>query len=352
MRTRDDYASICFSGAREGPATVAVTGWHAALVETWRRRGAVSYLLWPLAMLYRAVVAARRTAYRLGWLPVHRFEVPVVVVGNLTVGGSGKTPVVAAIAGFLRLRGYKPGIVSRGYGGRARQWPQAVAPDSAPDLVGDEPVLLARRTGCPVVVGPNRSEAVRRLLEDNDCDVVVSDDGLQHLALHRDVEIVVVDGERGFGNGLCLPAGPLREPESRLRSVDLVVYNGDGAAGARCRLVGDTAVNLRDPSETKPLHEFRGRAVHAVAGIGNPSRFFTYLRDAGLQPNEHRFPDHHAYTASDLAMRDGAPILMTEKDAVKCTAFATEAMWYVPVEAQLDDRFYEQLTDLLKRHDR
>ena len=322
------------------------------LNKLWWRPNLASYLLWPFSLVYDGFFRVRKFTYRVGLKTIHRFEVPVIIVGNLSVGGTGKTPVVSAIARRLRDCGWKPGIVSRGYGGRADRWPQAVSSSSSWELVGDEPVMLARQTGCPLVVGPDRAEAVRELLASAECDLVIADDGLQHLALGRDVEIVVVDIDRGFGNGFCLPAGPLREPVSRLNKVDFVVYNGSTVGrGVQCELLGDMAINLANPGESKPITGFGHRIVHAVAGIGNPARFFTYLKDLGLNIEEHAFPDHHRFSAGDLGF-SAETILMTEKDAIKCLGFATARMWYLPVEAKLDDSFYTQLNSKLKGYDR
>lgn len=319
-----------------------------ALNKVWQQRGVLAYLLWPISILYRAAMGLRKLAYESGLMTVRQFNVPIVIVGNITVGGTGKTPVVVAVAHYLSERGWKPGIVSRGYGGHAKQWPQEVQMTSSPDAVGDEAVLLARKTGCPVVVGPNRPAAVARILGSHGCDVVLSDDGLQHLALDRDVEIAVVDGDRKLGNGFCLPAGPLREPESRLRSVDFVIHNNSEGENVRCELKGETAVNLVDTEDSKPLNEFRGMHIHAVAGIGNPKRFFSHLRTFGLDITEHAFPDHHPFTQSDLDFARDDIVLMTEKDGVKCIPFAHQNMWYVPVKAKLDESFYNQLVKLLE----
>lgn len=313
----------------------------------WRKRGVASNLLWPLSLVYRSVMAIRTHAYRSGWLHAHRFDVPVIVVGNISVGGTGKTPIVAAIANHLRHRGRLPGIVSRGYGGKAKNWPQVVTPASSPHLVGDEPVLLARRTHCPVVVAPDRPAAVRRLLVEYNCDVVICDDGLQHLALSRDIEIAAMDSELKLGNGFCLPAGPLREPASRLEQVDYVICDGKDGPGYHYTLEGDTAVSVADAEVRRPLVDFCNTMVHAVAGIGRPSRFFEFLRRSGLEVVEHPFPDHHRFTATDLAFAGDDVVLITEKDAVKCESVATENMWYVPVAAKLDAAFYNELTERL-----
>lgn len=325
---------------------------RGALSKVWQHRNFTAYLLWPISLLYRAGMALRRLAYQSGLFSVHHFHVPVIVVGNITVGGTGKTPIVSAIVRQLQRQGWRPGIVSRGYGGNAQSWPQEVVPESSPQLVGDEPVLLARQTQLPVVVGPDRQAVVRHLLEHHNCDVVVADDGLQHLALHRDIEIAVVDGDRQFGNGFCLPAGPLREPRSRLDSVHFVIVNQGGNSEFNYELAGSEAISLADPGTGRPLSDFQGQRVHAIAGIGNPNRFFNYLKNMDLDVVEHAFDDHHAFQRSDFGFTSSVPILMTEKDAVKCSAFAEKNMWYVPVEAQLNKNFYNQLVERLRFNDR
>jgi len=313
----------------------------------WDSLNLAVLLLWPLSLLFGIVVRLRRLAYRRGWFKSCRVNAPVIVVGNITVGGAGKTPLVVWLVDVLRDAGYQPGIVSRGYGGRSPYWPRRVEADSDPREMGDEPVLLARRCHCPVVVAPDRVAAARLLLADYSCDVILCDDGLQHYRLARDLEIAVIDGDRGLGNGFCLPAGPLREPPGRLASVDCVVSNGAARAGAcRMTLVGGQAVNLADPGLTRPLASFRGGAVRAVAGIGNPARFFRLLQDFGIRALEQPFPDHHPFTAADLDFDDRLPVLMTEKDAVKCHSLARDTFWYVPVAAQVDP---ELTTRLLAR---
>ena len=302
----------------------------------------------PLALVFRTLSGLRRLAYVVGLARRRRFPVPVLVVGNITVGGTGKTPLVIWLARHLRDRGWRPGLVSRGYGGRAGRWPQQVRGDSDVHMVGDEAVLLATATGCPMCVGPDRPAAVEALLAHTDVDIVISDDGLQHHALARDLEIVVVDGVRRFGNGLPLPAGPLREPVSRLKRVDLVVFNGDGEEGAfTMRLVEPRLTHLHE-SQTRPLSSLAGARVHAVAGIGNPSRFFDLLRQQGLEPIEHALADHHRFTAADLRFDDGLPVLMTAKDAVKCRRFPCDDCWIVEVDMQPDDRFVARLEERLK----
>ncbi len=323
------------------------------LPRIWYSRNGLSQALRPLSWLFCGLVNLRRLLYRLRILPSRRLPVPVIVVGNLTVGGTGKTPLVIAIARLLREHGYRPGIVSRGYGGRARRWPQQVRPDSDPVMVGDEPILIARQTGCPMAVGPERAEAGEALLRHHDCDILLCDDGLQHYALRRDLEILVIDGERRFGNGLCLPAGPLREPVRRRETVDFLICNGTSAHSGELPMryrIGDL-VNLADPTRRVPLSDWQGRPVHGVAGIGHPARFFETLERAGLQVTRHPFADHHPYTAADLHFGDDRPVVMTEKDAVKCQRFARANLWYLPIEAQLPDGFAQHFINRIEaRH--
>lgn len=316
---------------------------------------AIVIFLLPLEWLFRGVVSLRRLAYRRGWRPRRAAKLAVVVVGNITVGGSGKTPLVIWLIDDLIRRGWRPGVVSRGYGGNAHQRPLFVSSQSSPLEVGDEPLLLARRCHCPVVVDPDRAAAVAALYERN-CNIAVSDDGLQHYGLERDLEIVVVDAKRRFGNGHCLPAGPLREPLDRLSEADLVIEHGEVDDSEPSMQLTITAVRkLSDPSVCRALGEFVGITVHAVAGIGNPQRFFEQLRSQGLTIIEHIFPDHHLYRKDDLATFDRETILMTEKDAVKCGAIAhLPQVWYVEVRAQLSNAAVSALSDklaLLERKD-
>lgn len=305
----------------------------------------LTLLLWPLSLVFALLAGLRRSAYRRGILSVQRLPVPVIVVGNISVGGSGKTPLVTAIVHLLQAAGFQPGIISRGYGGRSQTWPQVVTASSDPALVGDEPVLLARRCQCPVVVAPDRVAAGRLLLaQHDDCDVIVSDDGLQHYALARTLEIAVIDGRRRFGNGLLLPAGPLREPLRRLKQVDFVVANGQAADDEYVMtLLIEQCVNLADPTSTRPLQAFHAETVHAVAGIADPERFFAALEQQGLHITRHPFPDHHAFQASDFVFADNQAVLMTEKDAVKCVSWAQAHYWYVPVQAHIETTFSQQL---------
>jgi len=304
----------------------------------WYGSSPLRWLLWPVAVAYRLLAQLRREAYRRGWLKTVDLAVPVIVVGNISVGGTGKTPFVIWLAGQLRHRGMRVGIVTRGYRGKARDWPRAVAADADPDEVGDEPVLLARRTGCPVVAGPDRAAAAQRLLSATPVDVVLSDDGLQHYRLGRRFEIAVVDGVRGMGNGLCLPAGPLREPAERIQEVDAIVVNGGdwGHAGVfRANAVVTEVRRVKDRA-LRALESFKGKPVHAVAGIGNPQRFFELLEDAGLEVEAHPLEDHAEFGPDQLAFEQPGAVLITEKDAVKCEDFAHDDVWCVVVDLQFD----------------
>ena len=309
----------------------------------YRRHHPLSLALAPLGWLYCAVALVRRHGYRRGWFAVRHLPVPVVVVGNLTVGGTGKTPLVLRLAELAVARGWRPAIITRGYGARSGPWPRVAAAADDPLLVGDEPLLLARRGVCPVVVGPDRVADGALAIRRRGCNLLLCDDGLQHYRLARDLEIAVVDGERALGNGRCLPAGPLREPRGRLGSVDLVIHHGGSAAGHRFGLVPGDAQALCDPARRRPLSDFRGQRVTAVAGIGNPGRFFAMLRAGGLLVDERPYPDHHPFSAAEAAHWPPGPVLMTEKDAVKCAAFAGPDHWVCPVAAAPDPAFVAAL---------
>jgi tetraacyldisaccharide 4'-kinase len=322
------------------------------LTALWYRESAGFSMLAPLGWLYGWVMALRRAAYAIGLLEVHRAGKPVIVVGNLTVGGTGKTPLVAWLAQQLALTGLRVGIVSRGYG-RSGTAPQSVHAESSWREVGDEPMLLASLTGCDVVVARDRVAGAQRLVALG-VDVIIADDGLQHLRLARDCEIVVIDGARGFGNGRLLPAGPLREPASRLRKASLIVVNGTpehasvraGVEGSlQMSLFGGEAHRVDGLAAPEPLEHFRGRRVHAVAGIGHPQRFFRDLRARGLEIVEHPFPDHHPFTVADLTFGDDLPVLMTQKDAVRCREIEDARLWYVPVVARFSEPRAQELLD-------
>lgn len=319
------------------------------IARIWYDGVAPPWWLRALVPVYRGLRALQRMPYRLGLRRPARLGVPVIVVGNLTAGGSGKTPLVIALVEALRVRGHRPGVVSRGYGG-TETGPLLLDDVPDPAAVGDEPCLIRRRAGVEVAIGRDRAAAAALLIE-RGVDVVIADDGLQHIALARDVEICVIDGQRRFGNGLLLPAGPLREPLSRLAEIDLRVCNGGAPQGMEVpmQLVGDVAVPVARTAATRPLAAFAGQRVHAVAAIGNPARFFAGLRAHGIDVLEHAFPDHHAFVADDLAFGDELPVLMTEKDAVKCTGFATPQHWCVPVRAHLPGAFLDAVAARVRR---
>ncbi|MBN8442679.1 MAG: tetraacyldisaccharide 4'-kinase [Thauera sp.] len=323
----------------------------------WKGCGPLAVALFPLSLLFGAVAHARRGLFRSGMLRVERLPVPVIVVGNIAVGGSGKTPVVEWLAGLLRAAGFRPGIVSRGYGGTLEG--VAVLPlEADPDRYGDEPTLLARLTGCPVAVGRDRPAAARELLRCHpECDVVIADDGMQHYRLHRDVEVAVVD-EAVLGNRCLLPAGPLREGIDRLRKVDLVIAHGNLSAQLRRRLrdcavfpmhlEGGALRALRSPDTRSEPSALRGRRVHAVAGIGRPQRFFDQLASYGLDVVPHAFADHHRFVPADLVFASGEPIVMTSKDAVKCRPFAPDDCWEFPVRACIGSGAAERILEKLE----
>jgi tetraacyldisaccharide 4'-kinase len=309
----------------------------------------LTWLLFPLSVLFCLIVWLRRLGYRLGLLAAERLSAPVLVIGNISVGGTGKTPLIIWLAQRLVAQGYKPGIILRGYGGSAGDQPTEVTPERSAAEVGDEAVMIQRRTQCPVYVGSRRAETGRRLLAEHPCDLLLSDDGLQHYALKRDLEIVVIDGKRRFGNGLCLPAGPLREPTGRLREADLVIVNGEAQRGEfSMRVKAEQAVSLRD-EQRRPLSAFADKPVHAVAGIGHPERFFSTLREAGLQPECHPFPDHHPFSEDDFHAIYPQTVLMTEKDGVKCEQFASPGFWYVPADAHPDEAFQQAFDSMINR---
>jgi len=315
-------------------------------VRYWYHRGLSAWLLWPFSWIFRFAVAARRLLYWLRVLPSKHPGLPVIVVGNLTAGGTGKTPLVIWIAEYLKKKGWTPGIVSRGYGAEITVPRAATIADDAA-AVGDEPILLSRRSGCPVWVGADRLRVIAALRDAHpDVDVLVLDDGLQHYRLRRDVEIAVVDA-RGFGNGFLLPAGPLREPVSRLGSVDAVVSNGAAVKGYAMRLQGAEVHRMTDSADRRPAAAFAGQKVHAVAGIGDPNRFFLHVGKLGVKLAPHPFPDHHRFDAKDLEFGDDAPVLMTEKDAVKLRRAAKPNWWVLPVTAELDPAFGEWLSKRL-----
>lgn len=324
---------------------------YSGLLESvWYGRHPLSTMIAPLGWCYRFSMSLRHLAYKSGILTSHNISVPIIIVGNIVAGGTGKTPLVIWLAKYLKDKGYQPGIVSRGYKSKVKQWPQQVRKDSSPDLVGDEPVLLARHSDCPVSIAPNRYAAAYALIEYKQVNIIICDDGLQHHALGRDIEIAVIDGERRHGNGRCLPAGPLRESVSRLKSVDMIVCNGDANRGEfTMKYVPQPLCAVGDNDKTCIIEQFRDQTVHAVAGIGNPGRFFSYLRSAGLNVIRHEFPDHYNFRRKDIFFDDGLAVIMTEKDAVKCERFATDQCWFLPVSVAMPATFQHRLEVLLNK---
>jgi tetraacyldisaccharide 4'-kinase len=336
-----------------------VVAFSDRLVAAWYAPGLtpLTAALLPLSLLFRAATALRRWAYRTGFLRSAWLPVPVIVVGSIVVGGVGKTPLVRALGAALAQKGWRPGIVSRGYGGK-NTTPRAVAREDDPALVGDETLLFAA-DALPVWIGRDRVAASRALLAAHpDRNVILADDGLQHYALRRDFEIAVIDQARGFGNGTMLPAGPLREPRSRLEGVDAVVRlaSGDSSLAVRADPGRETAMtheplpwrNLVRPDAVADPDAWRAGVIHAIAGIGNPARFFDLVRRLGLDPICHPFPDHHRYVPADLEFPEAVAILMTEKDAVKCAAFADARCWCLPIRARIDPALIARLERTLR----
>jgi len=311
----------------------------------------VSLLLLPLSVIYWVLHQFHRLLYSIGVLRTSRLPVPVIVVGNITVGGTGKTPLVAWLCAQLISNGYRPGIISRGYKGRITV-PKRVRADSDPQKFGDEPVLLAKKTTAPVYTSANRVEAAKLLLAENQCDVLISDDGLQHYRLDRDIEIAVIDGWRRLGNGFLLPAGPLRESRKRLADMDWVLCRGGEPQGEELAYsyFTDGLVNLKT-GQNFDINYFKGKRVHAVAGIGNPEQFFSGLVESGLDIQRHPFPDHYEFQENDLQFPDDLPIIMTEKDAVKCNKLTRQLdrdVWFLAITAQLPESFGEAVVAKLK----
>jgi tetraacyldisaccharide 4'-kinase len=327
--------------------------WRRGLENAWYRGARWLYVLRPLEYLFLSLAAFRRSLYRFGVLPTQCFQTPVVIVGNLALGGTGKTPFVLALVQALSERGIRAGVVARGYGANVGTGPRIVSTDSAVELVGDEALMLVRRTGCPCVVHPSRKLAVRHLLASFDVDIVLSDDGLQHYALGRELEIVLYDTQRGFGNGRCLPAGPLREPLSRLAQVDYVLGRGFDRDKADFVLAAGALVNLASGERVKPLDFAAGDArrgkVMAIAGIANPGQFSKTLRDLGIAHDLNVFSDHHAYTAEDFSGLTYRTVIMTEKDAIKCRSLAGPQAWYLELYASVPGDVLEHIAGLAMR---
>ncbi len=316
----------------------------------WGTRNLTSWLLFPVSLIFRGIVALRRGSYRFKLARVWNSPAAVVIVGNISVGGAGKTPLVIALSELLVRKNLTVGIVTRGYGGGAVERPVRVYPDSDASLVGDESVLLARRCQATLVAGADRVQAVQYLLSLDQFDVVLCDDGMQHYALERDLEIAVVDSRYMFGNSFCLPAGPLREPVSRLNSVDMIVYS-DSTQGYTLQATELVCVN--NDKVTRSIDSMKQKRVHAVAGIASPERFFQFLNAHGIEVVEHPFGDHAVYQKEDLNYGDDHPLVMTEKDMVKCRKLGLENGWYIPVTAVLSqtvvDEFMSHIDRVLSR---
>ena len=328
----------------------------AWLEKVWYGKGYWWLMLLPLTVIYRSALTMRKLLYRYQKVPLYRPRVPVIIVGNITVGGTGKTPLTLALVRHFKAMGYKPGVVSRGYGGKASRYPHAVQESDLASVSGDEPLLIKKQTQCPVVVDPDRSRGLRFLIEDLECNLIISDDGLQHYRLKRDIEIVVVDGLRELGNGHCLPAGPLREPACRLQQVDFVVSNGGRSSQDNySMMLRPTAYYSMDRLSKLPPTAFSGTMVNGVAGIGNPERFFTTLEQLGLKVIRNVFPDHHHFVPEDIKFDNDYPVVMTEKDAVKfkgdpllSSAISSNVgVWYLEVESELPEAFYIALDQKL-----
>lgn len=307
----------------------------------WYGNSPWAVALVPFSAIYQTILTARNGLYRIGFFRRHRVSVPVIVVGNLTVGGTGKTPLVIALVTQLKAQGERPGIISRGYGGRSKHYPLLVSSDTPANEVGDEPLIIAKHTGCPVMVDPNRVRAAKTLLAQTDCTLIISDDGLQHKRLARDIEILLIDGQRRFGNARCLPAGPLREPIKRVEKVDFSVSSGEQYPGASpMNFEYGSLTNLLDPSKKFPEWG-SSQPVFAITGIGNPERFFNALDNLGFKILKQDLRDHHRFTPADFAFTESQPVIMTEKDAVKCQDFAQPNWWYLPLSAKLPTDFWE-----------
>ncbi len=321
--------------------------WAEAL---WYGNSRFAVVLSPLTSIFLFLSRIRKWKQSLS---KSKFTVPVIVVGNITVGGTGKTPMVITLMNNLKQMGYAPGVASRGYGGSLTQITLINESHSA-SVAGDEPVMIFRNTQCPVVVSQNRPDAIKKLINVHHCNVVICDDGLQDYRFEHDVEIAMVDGERVFGNGRLLPAGPLRESISRLNNVDFIVTTSKSlpTVSQDCmHLQIDECRQLNNPQNKRRIEQFKGKLVHAVAGIGNPHRFFSHLTSLGLNVMEHPFRDHAQYSLEDFNFSEQYPILMTEKDAVKCMDMEIDNAWYLPVKAQLPENFMTRLKVLLRNVD-
>ena len=316
--------------------------------KVWYSKNIFSLLLSPLSLIYISIIYLRHTLYQLGLISITKINVPTIVIGNIVAGGTGKTPLVIWLAKHFKDKGFLPGIVSRGYGGTYLSNIELVKPTSNPLLVGDEPVIIARNTNCPVVVAKKRAKGAKKLVEKYNCNIILCDDGMQHYSLARDIEIAVIDGQRRFGNNYCFPAGPLREPKSRIFKADLIVskYNAR-TCEHKMDYTYKQLVSLNELSKTIPISDLHGMTVHAIAGINNPDHFFSYLRSHKLELIIHKFPDHYSYTEDDVKFNDNFSVVMTEKDAVKCLNYSSDKHWYIPISAELSKSFACDLDKLM-----
>lgn len=319
------------------------------------QRGWLNAVFFPLSLLYGGVVLVRRWLYHSGpWRSIPHPGVPVIVIGNIYVGGTGKTPLIISLANRLKAQGFKPGVISRGYCPKQSQRTNNKKPteskiishDDSASEVGDEPLLILQETDLLVAIGPNRRDSAALLIKQG-CDILLSDDGLQHYALKRDIEIAVIDAQRGHGNGWLLPAGPLREPVRRLKTVDWVVYHGGNLPDSSFKLAPSRSVLLNEQKTERKLEAWRGKTVHAVAGIGHPERFFDLLKSYGVVVIPHSFPDHHAYAQHELEFKDNFSLMMTAKDAVKCQQFELADAWVINVALEADESFFSQFDQLV-----
>jgi len=314
----------------------------------WNSVNLVSILLLPLSFIFFCLSGIRKLLYKLKLLNSYRATVPVIVVGNITVGGTGKTPFIIELVKQLQKQGKKPGVISRGYGGQSQHWPLVVNDQTSATQVGDEPQLIFQHTNCPVVVGPNRKNDIELLLEKFKCDVILSDDGLQHYAMQRDIEICIVDAIKRYGNGWFIPAGPMREGLGRLNQVDIVLYNGGDDTVPSFKMTPTMCVPVvQNKLQSIELNNFSGKTVHAVAGIGHPQRFFSMLKQYNIKVIPHAYADHHQYQLSDLVFDDEFSVLMTEKDAVKCGDLVLNNHWSVPVVISLSDSAQHKVNQII-----
>ena len=305
--------------------------------------GLINFMLLPFSAIFFILSSIRLWLYKFRILKINDSSLPVIVVGNITVGGTGKTPIVISIVNYLESQNKKVGVVSRGYGGKYSQDSVEVSMTSDPIQCGDEPLLIKQQTEVPVVVAKKRTKAIEFLIKKYSLDVIVSDDGLQHYSMGRDIEIAVIDGHSRLGNGFFLPAGPLREAKSRLKSVDFIINNGSHFEGeVSSEIEPHEYINLVT-NEVKGLEYFKGKKCYAVAGISKPDNFFSILQKNEVKLIPKPFPDHYVFSEKDLAFNENHPIIMTSKDCVKCVLFATEQMWYLSVSAKINSNFYQQL---------